>query len=83
MIEQKIKNQLLKIMSSQCGSNIIEINLISWDMIEPFINELESTNKSLLEAAEAVMNEYYHDRLRLNGDLIAKLQSSISNAKGG
>jgi hypothetical protein len=38
----KIKEKLLQKMSAQCGTQITEINLISWDMIEPYIDELES-----------------------------------------
>ena len=36
------KEKLLKQMSDQCGQTITEINLISWDMVEPHIAELES-----------------------------------------
>lgn len=40
--KMRIKEKLLQKMSEQCGTQITEINLISWDMIEPYINELES-----------------------------------------
>lgn len=62
-----IKEKLLEKMSAQCGQKITEINLISWEMIEPYINELEASQikvvptpnyRAMIYAAVATMHFY-------------------------